>query len=47
MRSACIYRLEKRVLAKASLIIHYLGAFAVEEATASLRRTQLAVVRRA
>jgi hypothetical protein len=30
----------------ASLIIHYLGAFAVGEATASVRRTQLAVVRR-
>jgi hypothetical protein len=29
-----------------SLIIHYLGAFAVGEATASARRTQLAVVRR-
>jgi hypothetical protein len=30
----------------ASLIIHYLGAFAVGEATASVRRTQSAVVRR-
>jgi hypothetical protein len=28
------------------IIIHYLGAFAVGEATASVRRTQLAVVRR-
>jgi hypothetical protein len=28
-----------------SLIIHYLGAFAVGEATASVRRAQLAVVR--
>jgi hypothetical protein len=46
--------LGKRVLAKAiyyknyyktsSLIIRYLGAFAVGEATASVRRTQLAVV---
>jgi hypothetical protein len=30
----------------ASLIIHYLGAYAVGEATASIRRTQLGVVRR-
>jgi hypothetical protein len=30
----------------ASLIIHYLVAFAVGEATANVRRTQLAVVRR-
>jgi hypothetical protein len=30
----------------ASLIIHYLGAFAVGEATGSVRRIQLAVVRR-
>jgi hypothetical protein len=30
----------------ASLIIHYLGAFAVGEATANVHRTQLAVVRR-
>jgi hypothetical protein len=29
----------------ASLIIHYLGAFTVGEATASVHRTQLAVVR--
>jgi hypothetical protein len=29
-----------------SLIIHYLGAFAVGEATAIVRRTQLVVVRR-
>jgi hypothetical protein len=29
----------------ASLIIHYLGAFTVGEATASVRRTKLAVVR--
>jgi hypothetical protein len=30
----------------ASLIIHYLGAFSVGKATASVRRIQLAVVRR-
>jgi hypothetical protein len=30
----------------ASLIIHYLGAVDIGEATASVRRTQLAVVRR-
>jgi hypothetical protein len=55
MWSPCIYRLGKRVLAKAiyyknyyktsSLIIRYLGAFAVGEAIANVRRTQLAVVR--